>query len=128
MNCKKVLIHDAARPCPTKFLIKNLLHKLKKYDAVIPVIKANDAIKRAQKEFIFKNIKRNSLRFAQTPQGFTYKKIYKKHKEKENLFFDDDSALFTENGDKVATISGSNKNLKVSDKEDLEIFKSIKRR
>jgi len=128
MNCKKVLIHDAARPCPTKSLIKNLLNKLKNYDAVIPVIKANDAIKRAQKKFIFKNIKRNSLRFAQTPQGFTYKKIYEKHKENENLFFDDDSALFTENGDKVVTISGSKTNLKITDKEDLDIFKSIKKR
>ena len=84
MNCKKVLIHDAARPNPAKSLIKNLLNKLKKYDAVIPVIKTNDAIKRAQKEFIFKNIKRNSLSFAQTPQGFTYKKIYEKHNKNIN--------------------------------------------
>ena len=127
MNCAKVLIHDVARPFPPKKLINNLLKKLRKNDAVIPIIKVNDATKRANENVIFKNIKRNSLRFAQTPQGFLYKKIYKKHKENENLFFDDDSSLFTETGEKVSTINGSKTNLKITDKEDLAIFKSLKK-
>jgi len=127
MNCKKVLIHDVARPFPPKNLINNLLIKLKNNDAVVPVIKTNDATKRADKNTIFKNIQRNSLRFAQTPQGFTYKKIYEKHKKNKNLFFDDDSALFTEDDEKVVVINGSKKNLKVTDKEDLDIFHSLKK-
>ena len=127
MNCKKVLIHDAARPSPPKFLIKNLLNKIKNNDAVIPIIKTFDATKRANENFIFKNISRDSLRFAQTPQGFTYKKIYEKHKQNRNIFFDDDSALFTESGDKVISINGSKKNLKITDKEDLILFKSLSR-
>ena len=127
MNCKKVLIHDAARPSPPKPLVKNLINKLKKNDAVIPIVKANEATKRSKKNVIFKNIQRNSLRFAQTPQGFTYKKIYEKHKQNENALFDDDSALFTEHGEKVVTINGSKINLKITDKEDLNIFKSLKK-
>ena len=127
MNCKKVIIHDVARPFPPKTLINNLLIKLKNNDAVVPVIKTNDATKRADKNTIFKNIQRNSLRFAQTPQGFTYKKIYEKHKKNKNLFLDDDSALFTENNEKVAVINGSKKNLKVTDKEDLDIFHTLKK-
>jgi len=127
MNCKKVLIHDAARPCPSKQLINNLLKKLDKNDAVIPAIKTNDATKRAKKNIIFKNIKRDSLSFAQTPQGFDFKKIYTKHKENKNLFFDDDSSLFTENHEKVLTINGYKTNLKITDKEDLLIFKSLKK-
>ena len=127
MNCKKVLIHDVARPFPPKNLINNLLIKLKNNDAVVPVIKTNDATKRADKNTIFKNIERNSLRFAQTPQGFKYKKIYQKHNENKNLFFDDDSALFTEDDEKVVVINGSKKNLKVTDKEDLDIFHSLKK-
>ena len=127
MNCKKVLIHDAARPSPPKKLINNLLNKLKKNEAVVPIIKINDATKRAKENVIFKNIQRNSLRFAQTPQGFTYKKIYEKHKQNENALFDDDSALFTEHGEKVVTINGSKINLKITDKEDLDIFKSLKK-
>ena len=127
MNCKKVLIHDAARPFPSKTLINNLLFKLKYNDAVIPVIKINDATKRANENIIFKNIQRDSLRFAQTPQGFSYKKIYEKHKQNKNLSIDDDSALFTETGEKVVVISGSKRNLKITDKEDLNIFKLLKR-
>ena len=93
----------------------------------MPIIKINDATKRVEKNIIFKNIQRNSLRFSQTPQGFTFKKIYEKHLKNINKSFDDDSALFTNDDDKVVTIAGSKKNLKITDKEDLNIFKSLKK-
>jgi len=127
MNCKKVLIHDSARPNPSKDLVNKIIHNLKKNHAVVPVIKINDATKRARENTIFKNITRNSLRFAQTPQGFTFKKIYEKHIKNINTSFDDDSALFTNDEEKVVTIIGSKKNLKITDKEDLNIFKSLKK-
>ena len=126
MNCLKVLIHDSARPNPSKKIINNIIFYLKKNHAVIPVIKATDAVKRTEKKVIFKNIKRNNLRFAQTPQGFTYKKIFEKHLKNINTSFDDDAALFTNENEKVFSISGSKKNFKITDKEDLNIFKSIK--
>ena len=126
MNCKKVLIHDAARPNPSKKMINEIISKLNHCHAVIPIIKTNDATKRYEKNFVFKNIKRNTLGFSQTPQGFTFKKIFKMHKESINQNFDDDSALFTIFGEKVNAIKGSKKNLKITDKEDLDIFKSLK--
>ena len=127
MNCKKVLIHDSARPNPSKDLVNKIIYYLKKNHAVAPVIKINDATKRTKENTIFKNITRNSLRFAQTPQGFTFKKIYEKHHKNINASFDDDSALFTNDEEKVVTITGSKKNLKITDKEDLNIFKSLKK-
>ena len=127
MNCKKILIHDAARPNTSKNLINEIINKLKKNHAVIPVIKVNDATKRAEKNIIFKNIQRKSLRFAQTPQGFNFKKIYTKHKNNLNKTFDDDSFLFTEDREKVITVSGNKSNLKITDGEDLKIFKILKR-
>ena len=127
MNCKKVLIHDSARPSPSKDLIKKIIHNLKKNHAVVPVVIINDATKRAKKNTIFKNITRTSLRFAQTPQGFTFKKIYEKHIKNKNTSFDDDSALFTKDKEKVVTIIGNKKNFKITDKEDLNIFKSLKK-
>jgi len=125
MNCKKILIHDSARPAPSKNLINKIIHYLKKNHAVVPVIKINDATKRIKKNTIFKNIDRSSLRFSQTPQGFTYKKIYEKHRKNINTSFDDDSSLFTKDKEKVFIINGSKKNLKITDKEDLNIFKSL---
>ena len=125
LNCKKVLIHDAARPIPPKKLIKNIISKLKKNNAVIPIIKVTDATKRLDKNIIFKNIERNTLGFAQTPQGFTYKKIFKKHLNVNDEIFDDDASLFTNDNEKVFAIEGSKKNIKITDKDDLDIFKSL---
>ena len=39
MNCKKVLIHDSARPNPSKDLVNKIIHNIKKNHAVVPVIK-----------------------------------------------------------------------------------------
>ena len=128
MNCSKVMIHDSARPSPSKQLIENIIYKLKKKHVVIPVVKVDDATKRGKKNNIFKNIQRKTLRFAQTPQGFTFKKIYEKHKKNVDISFDDDSALFTKEGEKVSTITGSKKNFKITNKEDLDIFKLLKKR
>jgi len=127
MGCKKVLIHDSARPSPPKKLIKKIILNLKKHHAVVPVIKISDATKRINKNTIFKNIQRNNLRFSQTPQGFTFSKIYEKHKENINENFDDDSAFFTAYGEKVITVAGSKTNLKITDNEDLNIFKNLKK-
>ena len=125
MYCKKVLIHDVARPIPSKKIINKIINKLKTNHAVIPIIKVSDATKRIEKKNIYKNINRNDLIFSQTPQGFTFKNIYEKHKKNINKSFDDDSALFTQEGEKVTVISGNKKNIKITDKEDLIIFKSL---
>ena len=127
MHCKKVLIHDSARPFPSKELIKKIISNIKKNDAVIPIIKINDATKRVEKNIVFKNIERDSLRLSQTPQGFTFKKIYEKHKNNSYEQCDDDAALFTNDDEKVLCINGSKKNFKITDKEDLEIFKLLKK-
>ena len=126
MNCKKVLIHDSVRPSPSRKMINKIIYSLRKNHAVVPIIKVNDATKRVKKNTIFKNIDRHNLRFSQTPQGFTYKKIYEKHQKNKNKSFDDDSALFTKDIEKVFIIAGDKKNLKITDKEDLKIFKSLK--
>ena len=127
MGYQKVLIHDAARPMPSKNLIKKIINFSKKNHAVIPTIKVNDATKRIEKNIIFKNIQRESLRLSQTPQAFTFKKIYQKHKENINNSFDDDSSLFVENGEKVFNVDGEKRNIKITDKEDINIFKSLKK-
>ena len=127
MRCTKVLIHDAARPNISKKLISKIIYKLKKKSIVIPIIKSNDAVKRTKNSIVFKNINRDGLSFAQTPQGFDFKKLYKKHYENIDKSFDDDSSLFTNHNEKIFTTYGSKENLKITDKEDLNIFKSFKK-
>ena len=127
MNCKKVLIHDAARPNASKKLINEIINKLNYNHAVVPLIKTNDATKRTEKNLIFKNIQRSTLGFSQTPQGFTFSKIFEKHMKRNNETLDDDSALFTTYGEKVLAVNGNKTNFKITDKEDLDIFKSLKK-
>ena len=127
MDCKKVLIHDAARPNASKKLINEIINKLNYNHAVVPLIKTNDATKRTEKNLIFKNIQRSTLGFSQTPQGFTFSKIFEKHMKKNNETLDDDSALFTTYGEKVLAVNGNKTNFKITDKEDLDIFKSLKK-
>ena len=126
MNCSKVLIHDSARPNPSKEMVNKIINSLKSVHAVIPIIKSMDATKRYKKNMIFKNIKRETLAFAQTPQGFTFKNIYEKHLKYINESFDDDSAMFTNDKELVSIVSGSKKNIKITEKNDLEILKSFK--
>ena len=94
---------------------------------MIPITKVNDATKRVNQNIVFKNIDRSSLRFSQTPQGFLFKKIYEKHKKNKNMNFDDDAALFTKDNEKIVTVNGSKKNFKITDKDDLDVFISLKK-
>jgi len=125
MNCSKVLIHDVARPFTSKKIIKKIIFNLKNNHAVVPLMKVTDAAKRIKKNKIFKNIERDTLRFAQTPQGFTFKKIYEKHKKNININFDDDSSLFTKDKEKIFSIDGSKRNFKITDIADLHISKLL---
>jgi len=127
MNCKKVLIHDTARPNPSIKLIKKIISNLKKNDAVIPTIKINDATKIVKKNIVIDNLNRNNLKLAQTPQGFTFKKLYQKHHVYKNESYDDDSALFIRDNEKIITVNGNKDNLKITDEKDLNNFKAIKK-
>ena len=127
MNCNKVLIHDSARPNPSIKLIKRIIYSLKKNDAVIPVIKINDATKIFKKNIVIGNLNRDNLKLAQTPQGFTFEKLYQKHYENINEAFDDDSALFIKDNEKIFTINGDKNNLKITDEGDLNNFKAMKK-
>ena len=127
MNCNKVLIHDSARPNPSIKLIKRIIYSLKKNDAVIPVIKINDATKIFKKNIVIGNLNRDNLKLAQTPQGFTFEKLYQKHYENINEAFDDDSALFIKDNEKIFTVNGDKNNLKITDEGDLNNFKAIKK-
>ena len=126
MHCSTVLIHDSARPNPSKKMIGDVINKSKNNYAVIPTIKSVDAVKRVERNIVFKNIKRDTLRFSQTPQGFNFKRIYQKHIKHINTLFDDDASLFINDNEKVINIQGSQRNLKITNKEDLEMFESLK--
>ena len=125
MGCKKVLIHDVARPNISKKLIRKIINKLKNNHAVIPLININDAIKIRKGNKVIGNVSRENLGLAQTPQGFSFKEIYEKHCENKGKNIVDDSILFTTNNKKVEIIIGDKSNFKITDPNDLKRFKCL---
>jgi 2-C-methyl-D-erythritol 4-phosphate cytidylyltransferase/2-C-methyl-D-erythritol 2,4-cyclodiphosphate synthase len=108
-NYKKVLIHDAARPFLKKILINKIIKFSKKNDAVIPYITNTDTI-------VFKNkiLDRKKVLSIQTPQCFSYRKIFSLHKEYKNKKFNDESSLFFLKNFKVKKILGDYDNIKIT--------------
>ena len=118
-----VFIHDAARP---NFSIKllNTIHKnLKRYKAVVPIIKSKDSAKYKIEEKIF-NLNRNNVLLTQTPQAFRFDELYKlaiKHKNKIN----DEATLFINENNKIKFIPGENQNNKITYLDDIKAPKTF---
>ena len=119
-NYKKVLIHDAARPFLKKKLIYKIIKFSKKNDAVIPYIASTDTI-------VFKNqiLNRKKVLSIQTPQCFSYRKVFSLHKEFKNKKFNDESSLFFFKNLKVKKILGDYNNIKITLKNDLNNHKQL---
>ena len=118
-NPTNVLIHDSVRPNIEDSLIDTLVKKLDKYEAVIPVIKINDSLKKVNNNTVTDHLDRNKFCLAQTPQAFKYKDLFLKHKLNINNNITDDATLF----DNVHKINGNINNLKITTKVDLKLLK-----
>ena len=119
----KVLIHDAARPNFSSALIKKILNNSKKFRAIIPVLKLQDALKKKKKNKTL-NLKRDSFFLTQTPQCFDVSEIYQLHKKNKNEYNDDDYSLISDKKN-IKLINGEKKNIKVTDREDLNLLKNF---
>ena len=116
-----VLIHDAVRPNIDNSIINLVLKKLDNYNAVVPVVKITDSVKKISKNIITKHIDRENIILAQTPQGFKFKDILTKHNKNKKKNLTDDSTLFS----KVYTVPGNTYNLKITNKSDLKNLRKI---
>ena len=117
-NPKNVLIHDSVRPNISNKIINKVINKMKIYDAVIPIIEINDALKKIKNSKIIDHVDRNNFGLAQTPQGFNYKKLYEKYKNNTRNTIHDDSSLFKN----IHYIKGDINNIKITNKGDLKFL------
>ena len=119
-----VLIHDANRPFTNTKLISEILKKLRKFKAVIPRIKIQDTIKKIENNKIT-HLNRDKIFALQTPQGFKFKELLKKHINANGENFTDDSSLFDDTGKIITYIYGNNENIKITDKSDLKLAEKL---
>lgn len=116
-----VLIHDAARPFVSAALIRSIIEALANNEAVIPGLAVTDTIKQVDGGgTVTANIDRESLRRAQTPQGFRFRKILYAHRAMADVDgLTDDAAVAERAGLTVHVVDGDERNIKVTTPEDV---------
>lgn len=122
---ENVLIHDGARPFISRRIIKRILSKLKKSQAVICGISVPDTVKIVEKGVVKKTLKRDSLFLIQTPQGFRRKLIIKAYKQFSGKHVSDDSCVLEHIGKKVEVIDGDRFNIKITYPQDIALAQAI---
>lgn len=126
-----VLIHDAVRPLVSQDIISSNIAICKKYGYAITGIKCREAILESKDGFnSTKSIPRDTLVRTQTPQTFRLGNIIAVHEEAKRKGIEDSVAsctLIAELDDNIVMhiVPGSEKNIKVTTVEDLEILKAL---
>lgn len=126
-----VLIHDAIRPNVSQEIISNCIASCRLHGSAITVIPCAEAMLFREEEngdSSIELISRDSLARTQTPQGFPLGKLSWAHKEALNRGITNSTAsctLMIELGEKVYFCPGSEKNVKITTTEDIEIFKAL---
>lgn len=124
-----VLIHDAIRPLVSDEIITDCIIKTKEYGSAIAAIPCAEAMlitddQMKSKEIFF----RDNLKRTQTPQGFPLKKLCDMHRLALERGITNSVAsctLMIELGETVYFSKGSEKNIKLTTVEDIDIFKAL---
>ena len=124
-----VLIHDAIRPLVSEQIITDCIETTKKYGNAITSIPCAEAMLETENgETSNKVISRDLLKRTQTPQGFILNEICKLHKDALEKGITNSIAsctLMIELGKEVHFTKGSEKNLKLTTLDDIDIFKAL---
>lgn len=125
-----VLIHDAIRPNISQEIISGCIAQCRLKGSAVTVIPCAEAMLLRQEDGKSSKevISRDSLARTQTPQAFPLKKLIWAHEEAEKRGIKNSVAtctLMVELGEEVCFCSGSEKNVKITTVEDIEIFKAL---
>ena len=124
-----VLIHDAIRPMVSADIISDNIRVCRQYGNAITVIPCTAAmLKTADGLVSDTTIPRDNLKSTQTPQTFFLQEIVEVHKEALRRGITNSIAsctLYIELGKPVYMSIGSEKNLKLTTSEDIEIFMAL---
>lgn len=124
-----VLIHDAIRPMVSQEIISDCIVKTKQYGCAIATIPCAEAMVITEdSETSEACYPRDNLKRTQTPQGFSIGKICDLHRRALEKGITNSVAsvtLMIEMGEKVYFSAGSEKNLKLTTIEDIDIFKAL---
>ena len=124
-----VLIHDAIRPNVSQEIISDCIVKVEQYGNAIACIPCAEAMLETEDGIVSKgSYPRDKLKRTQTPQGFVLGDICQLHRDALKAGITNSVAsctLMVEMGKQVYFSAGSEKNLKLTTVEDIDIFKAL---
>ena len=126
-----VLIHDGVRPLIEKWLIERVIEEAMKNRAVITALPAKETVKEVNGlRHVVKTYDRERVWMVQTPQAFRFQDIFNAHQKALKERWEeatDDALLMERSGFTVKVVEGSEKNIKVTTPNDLELARFLLR-
>lgn len=124
-----VLIHDAIRPMVSQDIITDNIRVCREQGNAITVVPCTAAMLKTYDSLSsVEQVPRDNLKITQTPQAFFLKDIIDAHKEALSKGITNSVAsctMYIELGRELYMSKGSEKNLKLTTTEDVEIFKAL---
>ena len=124
-----VVIHDGVRPMITPEFIAGVIEAAQDHRAVITGLRAKETVKEVNSlNEVVDTYDRDSVWFIQTPQAFHYEDISTAHKTALRDGYGeatDDSILIERLGIPVKVVEGSERNIKVTTPNDLELARFL---
>lgn len=124
-----VIIHDAVRPMISEEIITDCIAKAKEFGSGLSAVRCQETIMRTDDgESGEEGIDRNDIMRVQTPQAYQYGKALWAHKEALNRGITNavyTNTLMLELGEELHFSYGSNKNIKITTLEDIDMFKAL---
>ena len=124
-----VLIHDAIRPMVSQDIISDNIRVCRQYGNAITVVPCTSVmLKTLDSVTSTEMVHRDNLKITQTPQTFFVNDIVNAHIEAQKKGITNSLAscsLYVELGRKLYLSYGSEKNIKITTTEDIEIFSAL---
>ena len=124
-----ILIHDAIRPMISEDIISGNIVTCNEFGSAITAIPCTEAILKTNDKIIANgSYDRDKLMRTQTPQTFKLEKLLWAHEEAKKKKISNSVAtctLMAELGEDMHFTMGSEKNIKLTTPDDIEIFKSL---
>jgi len=125
-----IIIHDGIRPLVDDTVLTDVILKARQYGNAVTSLPYNEQIFVVDDEIsTTKYIPRETLRRVSTPQAYTFKLLDSKYHEafeKEIGIYGSSytNTMMVELGERLYFAAGSDKNIKLTTKDDLELFKA----
>lgn len=125
-----IIIHDGIRPLVDETVLSDVIIKCKQYGNAVTSLPYNEQIFVIDDDIsTTKYIPRETLRRVSTPQAYKFGKLkwaYNQAFEKEIGIYGSSytNTMMVELGEKLYFAAGSDKNIKLTTKDDLEMFKA----